>query len=260
MYARMSQFGEVLDLGIKKHSGCFTGCGYVTIDVTPKSGVPAYENLDHIILWDLEAGVPERHVQLQWNDMPDFCRICHASDHCRADCPKLKEYLKCHNCNLRGHVIRDCPRNNQVDIVSAPNKKRVVLTIKDRKVPPPPIEPTVPIEQNDSLVENPPAPDITSGAKDVDMVDTPSEDNSSTNHSAPATTANSENPQNNQDQRRQSERLIMKIPKFSATDDITSQRRFSIHENLFGKERQLLSKIPTNSESPLGGSNGSPTF
>lgn len=260
MYERMSQFGEVLDLGIKKHSGCFTGCGYVTIDVTPKPDAPPYEPLDHIILWDLEAGVPERHVQLQWNDMPDFCRICHASDHCRADCPKLKEFLKCHNCNLRGHVIRDCPRNNQVDIVSAPNKKRVVLTVKDRKIPQPTTESAVPLPPSNPSVENLPSPEAVPVVNDVDMADSPSTENISVSRSVPPPTANGAIPPNHQEQRRQSERLIMKIPKFSAADDITSQRRFSIHENLSGKERQILSKISTSSDPPLGDSNGSTTF
>jgi hypothetical protein len=63
-------------------------------------------------------------VLLQWDDMPDFCRLCQLTGYC----PDYQKYLKC-------HVMRNCPRNNAVDTAIAPNKKRVTVPTKERKAP-----------------------------------------------------------------------------------------------------------------------------
>ncbi|RCI05933.1 hypothetical protein CU098_012969 [Rhizopus stolonifer] len=67
--------------------------------------------------------------------MPDICRLCQASDHCRADCPDLKNYMKCFNCNEKGHMMRQCPRSNIIETIAAPNKKAKIIVSKDCKTP-----------------------------------------------------------------------------------------------------------------------------
>jgi hypothetical protein len=261
MNDRMSRFGQVLDLGIKKSSGCYTGSGYATIDISPKPNQNSpYEPLDHIILWDTEEGADIRHVHLQWNDMPDFCRICHASDHCRADCPKLKEYLKCHNCNQRGHLIRDCPRNNQIDIITSPSKKRTVLNKKERKVPLPSAPISEEISSSETLIGQSSEPinqsaslcDDEEDSKDVEMEE---------NHQGHASegivepnqalvTEFSQKSPNNIEKEANLAQLKKKIQKISS-GDIVAQRRFSVHEQLTDGERQLLNQLPSSTRSSI---------
>jgi len=124
MEARLSCFGEVLDLGLIKSGGCNVGIGYATLNIDPvESPLERLEKLQRVIDWDDGEG-DIRHVYLQWDEMPPFCRICQKEDHCRADCPDLKKYLECYNCNKKGHMMRNCPRNNHIDPVVAPNKKK----------------------------------------------------------------------------------------------------------------------------------------
>ncbi|KAI8088077.1 uncharacterized protein B0P05DRAFT_464631, partial [Gilbertella persicaria] len=107
----LSEYGRVLDLGINRSHGCFTGQGYATLNLTQaNANDPPFESLQRVIPWMYDDG--EIHqVLLQWENMPDFCRLCQASDHCRADCPDLKNYMKCFNCNKKGHMMRQCPRS-----------------------------------------------------------------------------------------------------------------------------------------------------
>ncbi|KAI9482817.1 MAG: hypothetical protein EXX96DRAFT_630868 [Benjaminiella poitrasii] len=137
MESRLSRFGEILDLGIyKTSSGCYIGQGYATLNVTPATLPEApYEALQQVILWSEDDG---RQVLLQYDNMPDFCRLCQSSDHCRADCPEYKLHLKCHNCNGNGHIMRNCPRRNDavIDVIPASHKKRLVdKQKKERKLP-----------------------------------------------------------------------------------------------------------------------------
>lgn len=166
MEDRLSSFGEVLDLGVTKSNGCFMGQGYATLDLTRSidENTPPYEQLQRVILWREDDG-DERQVLLQWEDMPDFCRLCQLTGHCRADCPDYQKFLKCHNCNLTGHVMRNCPHNNAIDSVTAINKKRLIAPAKERKIPvsvelpvPPPVvsvrdEDRIPEENKEQSVE-----------------------------------------------------------------------------------------------------------
>lgn len=137
MQERLSCFGKVLDLGVSHSNGCFMGQGYATLDLNPSTeeNDAPFEELQRILLWRDDDG-DVRQVLLQWEDMPDFCRLCQRTGHCRADCPDYQKYLKCHNCNLNGHIMRNCPRNNAIDTVNAPNKKRAIIN-KERKTPVP---------------------------------------------------------------------------------------------------------------------------
>ncbi|KAG1136454.1 hypothetical protein G6F37_012002 [Rhizopus arrhizus] len=123
MEARLSCFGKVLDLGLIRSRGCNVGIGYATLDIDPKASPErVLEKLHRVIDWD-EGDGDFREVFLQWDEMPPFCRICQSGDHCRADCPDLKKFIECYNCNKKGHLMRDCPRNNRNEQKWAPNKK-----------------------------------------------------------------------------------------------------------------------------------------
>ncbi|KAG0973253.1 hypothetical protein G6F29_012954 [Rhizopus arrhizus] len=117
MEARLSCFGEVLDLGLIKSGGCNVGIGYATLNIDPvESPLERLEKLQRVIDWDDGEG-DIRHVYLQWDEMPPFCRICQKEDHCRADCPDLKKCLECYNCNKKGHMRHNCPRKNHIQWV-----------------------------------------------------------------------------------------------------------------------------------------------
>ncbi|KAI7887776.1 uncharacterized protein EV154DRAFT_554382 [Mucor mucedo] len=85
------------------------------------------------ILWN-DYDQEEILVYLQYDNMPDFCRLCQASDHCRADCKEAKRFLKCYNCNQHGHIMRNCPRNNVLE-ENNNNKFRAVTVKKERRKP-----------------------------------------------------------------------------------------------------------------------------
>ncbi|KAI7894433.1 uncharacterized protein EV154DRAFT_459460 [Mucor mucedo] len=124
MEEHLSAYGQVLDLGVSMSNGCFMGQGYATLDISvssadQESNIP----LQRIMNWVDDDG-DDRQVLLQWEDMPDFCRLCQLTGHCRADCPDYKKFLKCHNCNCSGHVMRNCPRNNDTSVDIMHNKKR----------------------------------------------------------------------------------------------------------------------------------------
>lgn len=129
MKDRLSHFGEVLDYGISYTQGDYVGQGYATLNTTPRPDEEPYEPLDRIIYMTLDSG-KNRQILLQWQDMPDFCRICQKGDHCRADCPDYKKYIQCHNCNGHGHISRNCDRQNTTD---TPSKKQAFGPKKDRK-------------------------------------------------------------------------------------------------------------------------------
>ncbi|KAK4509838.1 Saccharopine dehydrogenase [Mucor velutinosus] len=136
MAARLSAFGDVLDHGISRTDGIYQGEGYATLNLTVPSS-PGYEcqelhpvgkscpghrhleKLSRVIVWDLTAS-DQRKVLLQWDQMPAFCRNCQSSEHCRADCPDYKKWVRCHHCNETGHVVKNCSRND------SPNKVRAV--------------------------------------------------------------------------------------------------------------------------------------
>ncbi|KAI8636570.1 hypothetical protein BD408DRAFT_326933, partial [Parasitella parasitica] len=115
---RLQRFGKVLDFGLSKKDGYYVGGGYATIELPtekPCHGTACivdhvhHESLQREIIWD-EDDEDFRKVLLSWDAMPDFCRLCGSSKHCRADCPDLKSWLKCYNCNHTGHIWKNCPR------------------------------------------------------------------------------------------------------------------------------------------------------
>ncbi|KAL0139999.1 CCHC-type zinc finger transcription factor [Mucor lusitanicus] len=142
MAERFSCFGEVLDHGIfKTENGIFQGEGYVTLNLT-LSNAPENECMDshedgsqcqgkrhleplkRVIIWDtLSREEDQRQILLQWDQMPAFCRQCQKPDHCRADCPDYHKWAICYHCNKRGHVSKNCNRNNSE---SVPSKVRAV--------------------------------------------------------------------------------------------------------------------------------------
>lgn len=110
MAARLSAFGDALDLGISRTDGVYQGEGYATLNLTVLSTSPEddcqelhpddgqscpghhrhLEQLSRVIVWDPKES-DQRKVLLRWDQMPDFCRNCQSSDHCRADCPDYKK-------------------------------------------------------------------------------------------------------------------------------------------------------------------------
>lgn len=142
MAERFSRFGDVLDHGIfKTEHGIFQGEGYVTLNLTlsdiPRNdcmeshtdgtqcpGKRHLEPLKRSMIWDPRSMEDDqREILLQWDKMPAFCRHCQKPDHCRADCPDYHKWAICHHCNERGHVSKNCSRNNAE---SAPSKVRAV--------------------------------------------------------------------------------------------------------------------------------------
>ncbi|KAI8064302.1 uncharacterized protein B0P05DRAFT_574172 [Gilbertella persicaria] len=124
MAARLSCFGEVLDHGISRTDGIFHGEGYATLNLN-LSATPENECMEsHADGSECSGCDPrdneQRKVLLQWDKMSDFCRNCQSSDHCRADCPDYKKWVRCYHCNETGHVMRNCSRNGSID--SAPSK------------------------------------------------------------------------------------------------------------------------------------------
>jgi len=143
MAARLSAFGDVLDLGISRTDGVYQGEGYATLNLTVPSSLdydcqelhpgdqscPGHrhlEQLSRVIVWDPKES-DQRKVLLQWDQMPDFCRNCQSSDHCRADCPDYKKWVRCYHCNETGHVVKNCGRN-----YDSPNKVRAVESIPSK--------------------------------------------------------------------------------------------------------------------------------
>lgn len=130
---QMARFGEVLDFGISKKDGYYMGHGFATIQTPTGTACQHespcsqehkhYEALQRSFLWEEDDG-DLRKILLTWDAMPDFCRICGSTDHCRADCPDFRSWLKCYNCNKTGHIWKHCPRNHDVD--AAPSKTRAV--------------------------------------------------------------------------------------------------------------------------------------
>jgi hypothetical protein len=142
MAERFSCFGQVLDHGIfKTENGIFQGEGYVTLNLTLSNdpvnecldlhpdgsecnGKRHLEPLQRVIIWDSRSKEEEqRQILLQWAQMPAFCRQCQKPDHCRADCPDYHKWAICYHCNKRGHVSKNCDRNNSE---SVPSKVRVI--------------------------------------------------------------------------------------------------------------------------------------
>ncbi|OAD00897.1 CCHC-type zinc finger transcription factor [Mucor lusitanicus CBS 277.49] len=137
MVNRLSRYGDVLDHGISRTNGIYQGEGYATLNLTvpsspyyecqelhpdadkPCPGHRHLEKLSRVMIWDPSVS-DQRMVLLQWDQMPNFCRICQKSDHCRADCPEYKRWIVCYHCNEHGHVAKNCSRND------SPNKVRAV--------------------------------------------------------------------------------------------------------------------------------------
>ncbi|CEP08718.1 hypothetical protein [Parasitella parasitica] len=139
----LSYYGEVLDLGLTQINGVYHGKGYATLNLTKPhtvenicistdhshntatstcNGYIQYQPLTHVIPWEEDDGY-YRHVLAQWDSMPEYCRTCQKTGHCRADCKEYKKHIKCHHCNQPGHVSRNCPRHsdgNKVRIVEKP--------------------------------------------------------------------------------------------------------------------------------------------
>ncbi|KAL9545608.1 hypothetical protein PS6_008122 [Mucor atramentarius] len=157
MAERFSCFGDVLDHGIfKTENGIFQGEGYVTLNLTLSnipdndcmephesgfecSGKRHLEPLKRVIIWDTRSKEEEqRQILLQWDQMPAFCRQCQKPDHCRADCPDYHKWAICYHCNKRGHVSKNCDRNNAESVRAV---EKTYAKPKDRKgaksTPPP---------------------------------------------------------------------------------------------------------------------------
>jgi hypothetical protein len=144
--AWLARFGKVLDFGLSKKDGFYVGGGYATIAIP--SGNPCTQDpcpIDHThfiplqrsVSWEEDDG-DLRKITLSWDAMPDFCRCCGSSDHCRADCPDRLSWLKCFNCNKTGHEWKHCPRNNIATGSGAPSKTRAVPAVSkkpSRKTP-----------------------------------------------------------------------------------------------------------------------------
>ncbi|CEP08993.1 hypothetical protein, partial, partial [Parasitella parasitica] len=130
----LSRFGEVLDYGLSKKDGYYVGGGYATIAIPPGKPCKQYpclrdhthfDPLERAVSWQ-EADGELRKILLTWDAMPDYCRVCGSSEHCRADCPDRYKWLKCYNCHKIGHECRHCPRNNEAPGNEAPSKTRAV--------------------------------------------------------------------------------------------------------------------------------------
>ncbi|EPB83935.1 hypothetical protein HMPREF1544_09325 [Mucor circinelloides 1006PhL] len=142
----LTRFGEVLDYGLSKKDGYYVGGGYATIAIPtgkPCSQDPCPMDHDHFVPLQREVSWEEddgdlRKILLTWDAMPDYCRCCGSSDHCRADCPDRLSWLKCFNCNQPGHEWKHCPRNNDAIGTEAPSKTRAVpaeIKKNSRKIP-----------------------------------------------------------------------------------------------------------------------------
>ncbi|KAK4519270.1 uncharacterized protein ATC70_009502 [Mucor velutinosus] len=185
MAERFSCFGDVLEHGIfKTETGIFQGEGYVTLNLT-LSNVPGNECMDsheagvecsgqrhleplkRVIIWDTRSKEDDqRQILLQWDQMPAFCRQCQKPDHCRADCPDYHKWAICYHCNKRGHVSKNCDRNNAE---SVPAKVRAVdrtsAKPKERKGAKPTLPKRAdserrskPVEDKDHIMQDAPQP------------------------------------------------------------------------------------------------------
>ncbi|CEP19709.1 hypothetical protein [Parasitella parasitica] len=121
---RFSSLGEVLDLGLHMDGRLFYGSGYVVLNLN--SPHPITESLSRELPWPEEG----RKLLLKWDDMPQYCRYCQGLDHCKADCAELRNLLVCHTCNDRGHLSKQCRRNNASP---TPNKVIAIAEMKPRK-------------------------------------------------------------------------------------------------------------------------------
>ncbi|KAG1143256.1 hypothetical protein G6F37_007038 [Rhizopus arrhizus] len=91
MEHRLSNFGNVLDLGIIRSDGRLTGVVYVTLDINPAANKGNHlRALQRIIQWDDEI----RQVYIQWDEVPPFCRLCQSHEYCQTDCPDLKKFVE----------------------------------------------------------------------------------------------------------------------------------------------------------------------
>ncbi|KAI8647285.1 hypothetical protein BD408DRAFT_479392 [Parasitella parasitica] len=123
-----------LILALARKDGYYVGGGYATIAIPPGNpctqdpcplGHQHFAPLERKVPWEEDDG-DLRKITLSWDAMPDFCRCCGVLDHCRADCPDRLSWLKCYNCNKKGHESKHCPRNNNVSGTEAPSKTRAV--------------------------------------------------------------------------------------------------------------------------------------
>lgn len=60
--------------------------------------------------------------------MGPYCRYCHSADHALMNCDKENTRISCFNCNILGHLDKDCPHRNGPASLGTLHKKA-------RKVP-----------------------------------------------------------------------------------------------------------------------------
>lgn len=106
----LSQYGEVLDLGILTDplSGMFQGTGYAILETSRDSEFKSSKPLTHNIPFPgLENG-----FFANWDAMPEYCKYCHSDGHIRANCPVARPLRLCYSCNKPGHVAASCKKNH----------------------------------------------------------------------------------------------------------------------------------------------------
>ncbi|SAL98679.1 hypothetical protein, partial, partial [Absidia glauca] len=106
LFGSLCQYGNVLDVGINTDplSGMFMGSGYAVLETSNENATESFNPLTHILPFTgLSNG-----FQAEWENMPEFCKYCHQSDHVRANCPTARPLRLCYNCNNPGHVARNC--------------------------------------------------------------------------------------------------------------------------------------------------------
>ncbi|SAL97434.1 hypothetical protein [Absidia glauca] len=132
----LAKYGSIIDVGIYREQSTQTymGTGYAILN---RSNTKGLEPLTHNIAWDDSmAG-----YYATWEDMPKWCRYCHSEGHLVGECQILLDRTACYNCKQPGHKAAVCPRGN--------SGKR------QRKLPSPPTESTVPITPPGPTVASP---------------------------------------------------------------------------------------------------------
>ncbi|KAK4510371.1 uncharacterized protein ATC70_004801 [Mucor velutinosus] len=87
------------------------------------------------MIWDLRSA-NQRMVLLQWDKVPNFCRICHSADHCRADCPEYKKWIQCYHCDEYDSKAVSKPRKRSQEAKTGASSGKKKAAPKVSKTPP----------------------------------------------------------------------------------------------------------------------------